>query len=274
MASDPLAGCEEKLKRAQFHFDSLKGVVKVFFETEPKPYVILTEVDVETSRVLGRIRIGSKPPLHWSTIAGDYVQNLRAVLDHLAWQLVIANDEKPGFGNCFPIFDTEPPDDPTHPDRERWERNIKGMAGSAKRFIDACQPYKGVNGPDSISALSGLRALSNADKHRTLIPTLTAISGPSKLVRLELFDLVDVKPPVKPVEFHAGRPLENNDLVFEVLIDITGDAPKVKAKGHLPVDVGFGRNPVPLEGLKQMGQAVGVILASSRRYLGTPEKEA
>ncbi len=268
MSPDALAGCEEKLKRAEFHFQALKAVVKSFFETEPKPYVIVPEVDVETSRVLGRIRIGSKPPLHWSTIAGDYVQNLRAVLDHLVWQLVLANGEKPGFGNCFPIFDTEPPDDPAHRDRERWDRNIKGVGDRVERFLDACQPYKGVNGPDSINALSGLRILSNEDKHRTLIPTLTAISGPSKLVRLELFDLVDVKPPSKPVKFHAGRPLDNNDLVFQVPIEITGESPEVKTKGQLPVDVGFGRNPIPLQGLEQMGKAVGLILVSSRRYIG------
>lgn len=270
----PLAGCEEKLKRAEFHFETLKSTVHSFFKAKPKPYVIVTHVDVESSRVLARIRIGTEPPLHWSAIAGDYVQNLRAVLDHLAWQLVIANGEKPGFGNCFPIFDTPPPDDPTHPDRERWERNIKGVSAGARRFIEACQPYKGVDAPDSINALTALRVLSNEDKHRTLIPMLTAISGPSKLVRIEFFDLVDVEPPSKPVKFHAGSPLKDNDLVFQVPIEITGDSPQVKTKGNLPVDIGFGRNPVPLESLKQMGKAVGLVLVASRRYIGDDAKDA
>jgi hypothetical protein len=148
------------------------------------------------------------------------------------------------------------------------------MSDGAKRFIDACQPYKGHNEPDAMNALSGIRVLSNEDKHRTLIPMLTAISGPSKLVQLELFDLVDVKPPSKPVKFHAGRPLKNNDLVFQVPIEITGDSPQVKTKGNLPVDVGFGRKPIPLEGLKKMGEAVGLILVASRRYIGTPKQEA
>jgi hypothetical protein len=265
---DPLAGAKAKLERAELHLQALQAVIKSFFETEPKPYVIVTEVDVESSRVLGRIRIASEPPLHWCTIVGDYLQNLRAVLDHLAWQLVLANGEKPGFGTCFPIFDAEPPDDPSHRDRERWERNICGMSAHAQRFIDACQPYKILNGPDQIGALTGLRTLSNEDKHRTLVPMLTAISGPSKLVRIELLDLVNVKPPSKPVKFHAGRPLENNDLVFQVPIEITGGSPEVKTKGNLPMDIGFGRKPIPLEGLKQMGTAVGLILDGSRRYVG------
>lgn len=40
------------------------------------------------------------------------------------------------------------------------------------------------------------------------------------------------------------------------------------------MDIGFGRNPVPLESLKQMGKAVGLILAASRRYIGGDAKEA
>lgn len=231
---DPLAGCKEKLKRAEFHFETLKSTVHSFFKAEPKPYVIVTHVDVEGSRVVGRIRIRSKPPLHWKhhcwrlrSESQGGARPSRPATGHPQWR-------EAGVWEPFPIFDTPPPDDPSHPDRERWERNIKGFSVGARRFIDACQPYKGVDGPDAINALTALRIFSNEDKHRTLIPMLTAISDPSKLVRIELFDLVDVEPPSKPVKFHAGRPLKNNDLVFQVPIVITGDSPHARRKATFP----------------------------------------
>jgi hypothetical protein len=254
------------LERARFHFESLHPEIVSFFDREPKPYRLVTDVDVETSRYLGRMQISRQPPLDWSVVIGDYVQNLRSALDHLAWQLVIANNETPN-GNAFPLFDQCPPEDSSHPQRITWERCIKGIHPDAIRFIEFCQPYKALDGPGRHS-LAGLRKLSNEDKHRTLIPVLAAVHGPSDLVSLDLFEVRDVRLTGQGVKFHAGRPLKDGDLVFQMPIEIIGPNPEIQAKGNIPVDVGFGRTPpVALKGIKQMSEAVEMVIRNSRRFI-------
>jgi hypothetical protein len=266
MSPYPLAGCEEKLKRASFHFEVLDELIFQFFETKPQAYRVVTEIDKESSRYLGRVRISRELPLQWSVVVGDYLQNLRATLDHLIWQLVLANEKKPGFGNSFPIFDKLPPEDPSHPDRERWERHIRGLHPDAARFIDFCQPYKGIHGP-GVHTLTGLRILSNEDKHRVLVPALSSVHQDREQFTLRAVEVRDIKPPIPSLQVHAGRPLNDGDLVFQTSINIIGPNPEVKTEGKVPLDVGFGRKPVPMKGLKQMGDLVGIILTEGRRLL-------
>ena len=42
-------------------------------------------------------------PIEWSIILGEILYNLRSALDHLVWQLVLANGQTPGRHNEFPI---------------------------------------------------------------------------------------------------------------------------------------------------------------------------
>ena len=105
MTRDPLAGCIAKVERAEAHFGSLHPKITAFLNGEPQPYRFIPEIDMEGSQALWRLRVIEEPPLEWSTIAGDYVQNLRAALDHLIWVLVKANGFKPSGSNAFPIFD-------------------------------------------------------------------------------------------------------------------------------------------------------------------------
>lgn len=268
MTNDPLAGCEEKLKRAKFHFEALDGLVFDFFESKPETYRIIAKVDKETSCYVGHVRMSGELPLHWSVIVGDYLQNLRATLDHLVWQLVLANGNKPGFGNAFPIFDQLPPEDPSHPDRERWERNLKGIDASARAFIEFCQPYNGLDSPGP-HTLSGLRMLSNEDKHRMLIPALSAVHSDREQFTLRPVEVRDIKPPIKSLQVRAGRPLKDGDPVFQAPVDIIGPNPIVKTEGKVPLDVGFGRKPVPMKGFKQMGDVVEIILGRCRSFIDT-----
>lgn len=263
MASDPLAGCEEKLKRAKVHFESLDLVIAEFFESKSDTHRIATEVDIGNSRFVGRVRITDELPLGWSVIVGDLLQNLRSTLDHLVWQLVIANGRKPGFGNSFPVFDKLPPEDASHPERERWEKCIKGVHPDAISFIEFCQPYNGLNQPGP-HTLSALRTLSNEDKHRTLVPGLSAVHGDKRHFTLRPVELRHIRPPTEKMQVRAGRPLKDGDLVFEMPVTIIGPNPEVKTEGGVPLDVGFGQPPVPVKGFKQMIEVVELILARCR----------
>lgn len=267
MGRDPLAGCIAKIERAEVHFDSLHSKINAFLNGEPKPYGFVAEIDVEASQALWRLHIVEEPPLEWSTIAGDYVQNLRAALDHLIWVLVKANGHEPGRGNAFPIFDVEPTDKSSNGERRKWNRQVHGLHPSVLRFLDLCQPYKGPDRP-STHVLAGLRTLSNEDKHRTLLPAFMAIAE-HKEAKLRGLETSDIKrPDLETLKVRAGRPLKEESVVIEMAIEVTGPNPKVDLKAELPLDVGMGRKPVPLKGLEQMGQTVGRVLAHSRRFLG------
>lgn len=267
MGRSPLAGCIAKLERAEAHFNALHTQIGTFLKGEPKPYGFVAEIDVEASQALWLLHVVEEPPLEWSTIAGDYVQNLRAALDHLVWVLVKANGFKPTNSNAFPIFDVEPPDKRSHGERQRWNRQVYGLHPSVLRFFDLCQPYKGPDRP-STHVLAGLRTLSNEDKHRALLPAFMAVAEDkeAKLRGLETRDIK--KPDLETLQVRAGRPLKEESVVIEMAIEVTGPNPKVDLKAELPLDVGIGRKPIPLKGLEQMGHMVASILDHSQRFLG------
>jgi hypothetical protein len=267
---DPLAGCIAKVERAKAHFDSLYPEINAFLsgEREVKPYRLVSQVDAAASRNLWRVRIVEEPPIEWSTIVGDYVQNLRSALDYLVWVLVRANGYTPGRSNAFPIFDVEPPNKRGNGERGKWNRQVAGLHPGALGFIERCQPYHAADGPKS-HVLAGLRTLSNEDKHRALLPTFAAIHEDPSKIKFKSLEIRDIRPVAEPsLDVLAGRPLKENDVAMEMPIEITGPNPEVKLVANLTLDVGFGKHPIPLKGLEQMKLVVILILGEARRFLG------
>jgi hypothetical protein len=267
MGGDPLAGCVGKVERANLHLQALHAEISPFLKSEPKPYRFVSKVDVETSRYVLLVVIERKPPIEWSLIAGDFVQNLRAALDHLVWQLVRANGLRPTGGNAFPLFDQAPPKKRSHPERLKWDRMLRGVHPAAVRLIEICQPYNGADGP-SRHVLAALRKLSNEDKHRTLIPAFSAVEARPDRMNLEVVGVRDVRAPIEGGKVHTGYALKSYDLVLETAVEITGPNPEVKLEGNLPLDIGFGWKPVPLQGFVQMCKAVALTISQARSFLG------
>lgn len=263
---DPLVGCIGKVERASLHLQALHRAIGPFLESEPKPYRFMSKVEVESSRYLMIVFIKREMPIEWSLIAGDFLQNLRAALDHLVWQLVIANGFKPTAGNAFPIFDERPPSKRSDRERRKWERCIHGVHRDAVSYIESCQPYHGADGPTT-HLLWALRELSNEDKHRTLIPALSAIEARPDRMNLEIVGVRDVRAPIEGGKVMAGKALKNGSLVLEAPVEVTGPDPEVKMEGNLPLDVGFGEIPVPLQGFIQMIEAVGATIGQARQFL-------
>ena len=203
-----------------------------------------------------------------SVIVGDYIHNLRCVLDHLLHQLVIANGCEPTRRNAFPLFDQEPPEDRSNRERRTWEAQVKGISVDALRFVKVCQPYEALDGNPAAHTLAGLRRLSNQDKHRTLVPCICAVYGNPELFKIDLVRYEDVLRPTGKITVHAGRPLKDGDVVFHSPVTITGPCPKVETQGQTPVDIGFGSPPVPMKGLKQMSEATGMVLQNCRQFVG------
>ena len=73
------------------HLDILQKQVKSLV-VEGELYGVSNDRDTQT----GEIVILGEPPVHeWGAMVGDVVDNLRSALDHLVWQLTLANGHTP-----------------------------------------------------------------------------------------------------------------------------------------------------------------------------------
>lgn len=259
----PLAESGDKVKRASRHLEVLHSEIRTFAASDPKPYRFVPEIDKAASRYLLRVKIERTPPSDWSLIAGDFVQNLRAALDYLVWQLVIANKGEPVKANAFPLFDHPPPSNPKNRSRKSWDAKLAGVHPDGICFIESCQPYGGSDGPDR-HLFAALRELSNQDKHRSLMPAFSAIQRQPDLADIEVVGVSDVEAPIERGQLHTGHALADGDLVLEAPVQLIGPNPEIEMKGHLPLDVAFGEILIPLEGLRQMCHAVAETVVMAR----------
>ncbi len=218
------------------------------------------------SERLLRIRIHQEPPTEWSLIAGDFVQNVRAALDHLVWQLVLANGETPTPGNAFPIFSNRPSKD----------RGLSAMGADGHR----ARPARFRSGRElssrmrdragKASVLAGLAELSNEDKHRLLLPSFLAVGRPSE----RPFEIGSRLASRCRRRRQAGRLLTESWLNRRLARDearvrkVTGPTQTVKLRAALGLNVGFGRAPIaPFEALTQMRDVTAQIVARGGRII-------
>ena len=115
-------------------------------------------------------------PIEWSVRIGEILYNLRSALDHLVWQLVLANGQAPGHDNAYPIVDNE----------AKWPnatRKLRGVGQSVKKRIYSLQPFTGgMNLPFDVGMFWTLQCLCNIDKHRHLNLSVAKASGIGPIV--------------------------------------------------------------------------------------------
>ena len=87
---------------------------------------------------------------------GTIAHLLRTTLDHLVWQLVKQDGNKPGRHNAFPIYK------PDFGEKLNVDRMLRGVNKTHKCIILAFSRDPSIN----LSPLWNLKALSNIDKHR------------------------------------------------------------------------------------------------------------
>ena len=110
-------------------------------------------------------------PIEWSIRIGEILYNLRSALDHLVWQLVLANEQKPSRHNAFPIVEEEK-------DWPKKKEQLKGVAPGVETMIERLQLFTGGIGlPFDVRAFQTLNTLCNIDKHRYLIVAIVNSSG-------------------------------------------------------------------------------------------------
>jgi hypothetical protein len=160
-----LEGVRLKLDRAGDH---LQHVVKIIADmTKVRCEMIPEEFGEGGEKKYGvlRVRLTPKPPASLSVVIGDFLFNVRSALDHLLWQLVFLNENKPSKSNMFPISST-----PDIFSEEVKRGRVKGISTEAQKLLENLQPYHPGNEP-----LATLADLHNLDKHRTL-NLLTAVA--------------------------------------------------------------------------------------------------
>jgi hypothetical protein len=242
-----LHGCELKIARANEHLSALEAEA-LRFPAEHDPCELALESDLDSGwHTLGVTRVEELPP-EWGVIVGDIAHNLHSALDHLVWQLVLANGEKPGAWTYFPIISEEgdflrraicPSDD------KRAMLHGLDWRGEAVAMIERLQPYNTPKGVRRLHPLRILNAVSNADKHRVVHAGLTAFWSATPTVSVD---------PVGPgmgvqVILPDGAKLVEHDVRIRPRQTIVGGTEILRfrvepADTHVEVQTDLGINPV------------------------------
>jgi hypothetical protein len=151
-----LRGPELKLERAKSHIGDLVAAIERFYETDP--YDGLMQDNPETERREFTVTRADPLPDELTVISGDAVHNLRSALDHLIWQLILANGREPNEKAAFPIWGSESKFKSGRPGY------AKGVSKQALDLLYGLKPYEGGN-----DALWRIHKLDIVDKHRLLL---------------------------------------------------------------------------------------------------------
>lgn len=157
MGSAPYFRVLAKLNWAEEHIKNLNAATDRFRKAHTD--IVIREPHEDLGEVWHKVAYVPEIPAPLGLLLGDALYNLRAALDYLAYELVLAGGNEPSGQTAFPIFDTAD---------EYWERmarKVKGMRQSAIEAINRIQPYEG----GFSHALWQLHRLNNIDKHRALL---------------------------------------------------------------------------------------------------------
>lgn len=156
-----------KVKRARQHTKALEELSASLIKN--RPFSVVAEPHPESADHWQCVMRECQPmPEEVPLLLGDAIHNLRTALDLLAGDLVRANGADPS-GVYFPFCD-----DPDYLDQMIKRRNMDRAAPDVVDILRSMKPYKGGN-----KALRALHDLDIADKHKLLIPALSAILHPS-----------------------------------------------------------------------------------------------
>lgn len=263
--TDPFA----KLGRAIKHYRFLKEEFHGGFDRQYRPVVAERHPD----GLEYRFRVQGIEPLlpEWSLIYGDAFHNVRASLDHLAYQLhvrhyrgqhrVPPDAEK---DSAFPILIERRMDSPTRPKPTKGWGEIRRLSKAVRTSVEWLQPYQ--TRQDELrgirKALADIALIDNIDKHRQLHPAIRAAAS----VAQPHF------PPALGFQQHPvfGVALEPNAYVDRWTFTQAPDPAQVPV--HAGVYTVVSIEPAPGDRLEALAHLGGCILAAGmaldrfRRY--------
>ena len=144
-----------KLVRAEEHFKAILEMLRRFSVGQCE---LIPEENRQTHMGVLRVHL-TKPPQQLPLVIADFLYGVRSALDHLVWQLVLANPPNtPSGKTAFPICSS-----PENFKKAKKRHRLDGVSASATTLIESLQPYHGRD-----QTLLTLSALHERDKHQTL----------------------------------------------------------------------------------------------------------
>ncbi len=213
MVQASLHGVWAKFNRACEHHKAIDRIFQAFLDDDPYSVTHKLEAD-GWYRFRWRVR-GEPPPLErLSLLYGDALYNLRASLDYIVWQLVLANNGTPTQEHAFPCVR----------DEKNWASAVgQRLQGIERRWINEIadlQPFNATHrGDPQLHWLAILDYVNNINKHR--LPTAAVWKLGEFRVR---FDFLKPSPEADiPVNFPDEAIEDGAELVSHLLPGVPGE---------------------------------------------------
>ena len=161
----PLDGARLKIVRAKQHLESFNE--EAFRYVNTKPCKVVSKIEGDYVGIEGVVT--SQPPPAFACIVGDFVTNLRAALDYIAWEIAMRRGcgrtlaESKQRKITFPIYETNAKFAGSN-SSATFLRDICAVPTEAMDVIESVQPYHA--GYESIRRLNDLVRI---DKHQTIL---------------------------------------------------------------------------------------------------------
>jgi hypothetical protein len=236
---DPLAAIDWRLERADEHLAALNRERDAFLDEKNR--LILGQFERDTSEYVFRFG-GQLPDPRIGLIVGECAHNLRAALDNLVWQLVLARGGSPTRETQLPIYES----------REGYQSSrwmLRGIGTDDRAFIEAIQPFHDGEGAAN-THLALLSWLNNVDKHRFVhigcatprmfgIPVRYGGGPPMGYLPWNPIPVRDVQKILTPTYIPPTASDDATELMRVPLIP-SGPHPEVKVQRDASVEIGFG----------------------------------
>lgn len=125
-------------------------------------YQLIKEENKNTGDYIVKLRIKNSLPEDWGATLGDIIHNIRASLDLLITDLLIANGKQPTTVSAFPICETK------KDFLDNGRKKVGGIKDEAWGLIKKIKPFK-----ESNLKLWQLHKLDIVEKHRLIIPVVS-----------------------------------------------------------------------------------------------------
>lgn len=167
----PLEGCFERINRAEVHIGSLNRRIREYLANEA--YVMEAERDWQTPPYPVHIyakKVKDPPATELGVMVGDVINNLRAALDNLTWELTIKHSGRPP-PNPIPFNSRwRKVRFPVCLDPKKWPgfvgRNLWGVRPGLRADFERLQPFKRRKRAPHRDEFWVLEELWSIDKHR------------------------------------------------------------------------------------------------------------
>jgi hypothetical protein len=246
-----LSGCFAKLDRAREHLHTLHDELSVFFNSEP--YGVTGKLDAQSGWYVFRIDVRREMPARIAILVGEYVHQLRSILDHLGYQLALwklRNEGKTGkVRQTSFIIETS-----QKKFREKQAGRPDNIPQEWKDLIEALQPYHASEGPldPHAEALAIIEKIWNIDKHSLVFSPPRVQPGQRHGIPSWYIPNADAGPVLED-RLNHGADLKQDAEVTKVRLKPVGPNPQVDMDARLSVEIAMDDGTELVRAIAQAG---------------------